>query len=366
MKADTTLNIHGIKTIAERCYDLFNSTAIKREALSNISDYVISNIGEYFGPDSLAEPDEVTVNFVELLDQVVFEIKENGPGEGNIRDYILEDLYFRLGIYLDLFKSMDLYKKNFIHRKIAYEDTIIIRKYRLSEYIPDLLREFNGQPALQRQIVWALLPFRTDDLLSFYYQIIKEENSFDVKVLAFLGLKMFNGRFSRWSSFRNQDPEMGKFIDFIENFNMESPENSGLPSNPCSFLFVLSYIENGLQDSPVLFSNNWAMDILILTLKHDFSGFFVNVFLMISNILIFLDTGMLKNFLRDEAYLEKFISILDCLPGEYFNRILKKLSSLGDDFIESGIRLISSKKIGVNQQESNTKRYLSWVTNRII
>ena len=75
--------------------------------------------------------------------------------------------------YIDVYNEKEIYKQNLCNRVISKDDTMIIRHYKMSEYIPELLVEFYEQPELQYFILRVLLVFQADELRHFYNQIMK-------------------------------------------------------------------------------------------------------------------------------------------------------------------------------------------------
>ena len=177
MKTDVRITPEEMKKFAEQCYSLLNSSSSRRDTLKKISEMASSDFGEYFGPDILSCPDEISVHFIEILDQIVFETQENLISPNSINDYINDDLYNRLNIYLDVIKDITLYKNSISNRRLTYDDTVIIRHFSLKEMVPELIEEFYEQPTIQKDILRTLLVFNNEELLNFYYQIVKKLHS---------------------------------------------------------------------------------------------------------------------------------------------------------------------------------------------
>ena len=96
-----------LKAIVNDCYDIINLEPSKFEALNKISDKALIEFGDYFGPYILKSPDKISMNFIELMDQIIFEIKENNQHDDNIKETIIEDLYLRVKINLEIIKGTD-------------------------------------------------------------------------------------------------------------------------------------------------------------------------------------------------------------------------------------------------------------------
>jgi len=365
MESDLKFNKKALTRIANRCYDLLSMAPSKKEALSRIALTASTEFGEYFGPIILENPDEISVNLIELLDQIVFEIEENDSGENNIREYIIDDLYLRINIYLEIIKDRDLYKKSLSSRLLTYDDTIIIKKYKMHEYIPDLLREFHDQANLQKAILKTLLTFDAEDLLNFYYQIIQGVYCLDIKSLALIGLKGFNGRFSNWHKLRNGDDDLNRLISYTKSFNILNIEKNELPVDHNTLFFVINYIEQYIGEFAEESAYNWILSVFKVFSQIEIdNSLFTSIYTSISNIMISFDIDYLKKFSKSEENLISFIHFIDRFPRSIFDRITVKLDVLDREFTSPVNSLISSEKIILDEVNSNILSYLLWNSPR--
>lgn len=188
MKSGLLLRADWIGEFADSCLSAIGSASSKIEVLNLVAGLVSPRIDEY-RRHVLENPDEISLNLVDLLDQIVFELAENIPADATVQEYIIDDLYARMSVYLDILAGRETYASNLNKRYITREDTLVIRQCRMKEFVPLLMSEYYEQPALQRPLLHALLSFDGDDLLNFYYDIAKEADSADIRALSLVGLK---------------------------------------------------------------------------------------------------------------------------------------------------------------------------------
>ncbi len=367
MDNGSTFDREAIKNIAEVCYGHMSTSSNRRDALDSIALTARREFGGYFGSLNLEDPDEISVNFIELLDQIVFEIDENDTGEERIREYIIDDLYQRITIYLEILKDQELYHTGLINRLLTHEDTIIIRHYKMRQYIPELLREFHEQPNLQKPILKCLLAFDAEDLLNFYYQVAQGHYCTELKALALIGLKGFSGKFSNWQKLKATDDNTAALISFVESFDTGAVAKNPLPFNLNTLYFTINFIELNLDRFSEENNLQWIFKIFKCFLEIDVNNtFFTSIYTSISNILLGLDISSILRHLSHEKDLITFIYFADLLPRTIFNRITVKLDTIRNDFLEKIQDIIDSEKIVLDEVNSNITSYLLWNSSREI
>ena len=367
MRNRNKINNRRLKEIVNDCYDIINSTIIKNDALNNITDTVLSEFGEYFGPYILKNPNKISMNFIELLDQLLFEIKENISDNDDIRETIMDDLYLRIKINLEIIKNKSIYKKNLYNRMFSYDDTIIISHYQMAEYIPDLMTEYYEQPVLQKPILKALLAFDVEELINFYYQIVKDLCSLDIKCLALVGLKLLSSNFLNWSYLSIKDSQLKKLVEYVESIDLDNIEKINLPYDIYSSFFIINLIEQKFEDFFDESIIEWMFTIKKHILSFDLeNSFYINILSSISNIISFMNINCLENYITNKDNLKIFLNIIDILPNTLFNRISTKLDNLGMDFINSSNELVESNIVKLDEVNSNLSDYLFWMTPKII
>ena len=171
------------------------------------------------------------MSFIGLLDQIVFEMTENLPADAAVREYVIDDLFARLNIYLDVYSGRETYACNLNKRLLTHEDTIIIRQCRLKEYVPLLISEFSEQPLLQKSIIRCLVSFDSDELLEFYYTIACEPGASDVKSMALVGLKKFGSVFRRWDLAGPGEEAYGRLVAYAKAFDGVALEKNRIPDD---------------------------------------------------------------------------------------------------------------------------------------
>jgi hypothetical protein len=350
-----------IQEFALACLDRIGPAPSKIEALRAIADYAAPHIEEY-RLYALQSPDDISLNFIELLDQVIFELSENMPADVTVREYLTDDLFTRLSVYLDIFRGRDSYTCNLNRRLLTHEDAIVIRQCQMAEHIPLLMSEYYEQPVLQRSILHALLSFDSDELLNFYYNIAKEGNSIEVKALSLVGLKKFGSKFRHWRNLASEDDgEFGQMIAYAQSFDCDTVEINDIPANLSSLLFVVQYIETNrdLLNNPR--GLKWVLCVLRSLLGVGYyNSYLADIYLSICTFIIFAGIDSLKQALSCDEDVKALVQVVDFLPREYFDRVVPKLAILGDEFIKRVNAMLAAGKIKLDDRESNVICYLLW------
>ncbi len=367
MNNKNKFSLGDLRSFAVRCYDSIENTESKQDALKQISGTASSVFGDYFGVNILQTIDEISVRFVELLDQIIFEIEENNNVEARIRDYISNDLYDRVIIYLEAYRDIELYRKNLQGRLITEEDLVVISHYRLSDYVPLLMKEYYEQPALQKTILKKLVQFESDDLLNFFYTVAKEKNCIEVIVLALIGLKKNENRFSNWHQLKSEDEDFNNLVDYIKSFNMTSLSDNYLPGGMYTLIAVFFILELNVDTISSQEEISWMIEVLstLFNIQLDDTNIYT-LQLCVSNILIYFDLERLKNILVSDDILKSFIYLIEFLPQELFSRITFKLSLLGEDFLLNMKKILDSDKVKLSKSDSNMMTFLMWETQTVL
>lgn len=358
-----SLSNKDVKGIAEKCFTLIQQAPSKVNALQSISDYVVATLGSYIPPDILAEPDEISLHFIELLDQVLFEITENSHKNTNIHDYIINDLYNRALSLIEVFHDIELYKKNLLKRNLQYEDTIIIKNLRINEFIDKLIIAFDENPDLQKYILIALNSLdisQSDRVLGFYYRVYKESSSEDIHIQSLIGLKKIENLFKNWKGLKQKTPELVPVIDFAYSFSWFKTEKPSFPSDLNVLYFIFHYIESNCHN----ISGQSNINRLINTLKYlayiheSDNKLAIDIYRAVTNIILNTNNNDLQLILENANVLTNFISILDNIPLDYFNRIKTKISMIIDNYTSHIKSLFSSGTFAIAPEHSNIMNYL--------
>ncbi|MCP4137570.1 MAG: hypothetical protein GY754_41770 [bacterium] len=366
IKSEARIDKNQLYEVANNCYGLITSSSSKEDALCKIAETAGAVFGEYFAPNILIKPDEASINFIELMDQVVFEMAKSGSDDDSVREYIIDDLHARINLYLEAFLDREVYKKNFSHRILSYDDTIIIKQFKLGEYVPDLVSEFSEQTNLKKAILKTLLTFNEDELLNFYYQVAKEEHCLEIKSLAFTGLKKFNSKFTNWHLLKTDD-ELSNLVQYVEAFDIKNIEQNKIPGDLYSLLFAINCLELNISNMMHENTTDWICDVFETALEINIdNSLFTSIFTSISNILIYLDIECIQLLLENERHLKAFVLLLDSLPREYFSRVILTLDKLGEDFIFTVDELLSANILGLDEVNSNVVNYLFWKSQKTL
>lgn len=345
---------------ANACREKIESFQSKLEALQSISRYVSKRLDDYQF-SAAGHPDEISVSFIRLLDQIVFEMTENLPADAAVREYVVEDLYARLAIFLDIYSGRETYACGLKKRLLAHEDTVIIRQCRLKEYVPLLISEFDEQPLLQRSIIRCLISFESDDLLEFYYTIACESGSPDIKSMALVGLKKFGQAFRRWDLGGANDETYGRLAAYVKGFDGVDLEKNPVPEDLNSIMFVMQYIESCFDAAYNERTLGWIMNILgTIPVIGYYNSFLNDLYELLCAIIMNAGRDNLLAVLRDDTMTRSLIAAVDFLPREYFDRIIPLLSLIEDELVSRVDALMASVKIKLDERESNILGFMLW------
>lgn len=345
---------------ANSCREKIKTASSKLEALQLIADAASNRLEEY-QCSVAANPDEISVNFIRLLDQIVFELTENLPADASVREYVIEDLYSRLNIYIDVFSGRETYACNLNKRLLAHEDTIIIRQCGLEEYLPLLLSEYTEQPLLQKSIIRCLLSFTSGDLLNFYYKVASEPGAQDMKSMALIGLKKFGPVLRHWNLAGTDDRAYGKLVAYAKEFDGIELQKNMVPDDLHTLMFVIQYIELNFKAVVNERSLGWIMAVVgtIPGIGY-FNSFLNDVYDSLCAIMLYAGIENLNLVLRDDDLAKALFVAVDFLPREYFDRISPMLSVMGDELIHRVSSLLASGKIRPDERESNILGFVLW------
>lgn len=338
---------------------ILNSSFSRSEVLKKAAELAVSDFGDYITPGSLNLTDEIHIIFLELLDQIVYEFRENNEYDTNIKDYIIEDLYSRLTLILESLSSKDLYVKNLKNRPLFHDDLVIIKKMNLYEAVPALSAVIEDITPLQLPVLKTLLYF-TDFLnLDYFYNSFRNSSSGFIKAASALGLKYCASRGLNWSTVKENCNGLAGFINYAENFNMTSLNENPFPANREGFIFALLHVEKIINRVDKHKDINWILDILCSSRNYTFEKSCLSeVNTSTGNILLGLDMELLRSALKDEKRLISMACLIDRLPNSIFNRITGRLDELGIEFIFNLNSVIEKKKIPPCDCSSNILSYL--------
>lgn len=356
---DKTIHTQRLTEITAQLYPPFKNAPSKLDALTVIYSGITEELGHYINMYRLSELNDIIYGFLELTDQIIFEIDEGfKSAENSVEEYIIDDLYQRTETYLDLFNDIELYKKNLRKRLLNQDDPIIIRYYVLDEFIPLLISEFFEQPDLRKEILKSLQFFNDDTLINFFYDIAKNDYDVELRILALIGLKKFKYRFNNWHLLKTGDDDFNALIEHVRKSKTDTASHK--TKNNSIFLYTLWTIELStmkeltLHEYPLLFRS-----LFDISCAAPDNGFVQQEFnYALGRILKGINIHDLRILLRDKSHLKAFLQFLNITPVEFFDRVMMILDLLGDDFFESFDQLIVSGEFSIKEARSSLLSYL--------
>lgn len=361
-------NSFPITGIIELYYDILKSTTSRSEALKNIAQQATEDFGEFITPGSLNLIDEIEINFVEILDQIIYEFRENTDYEANIKDYIIDDLYSRLYLYLESFNSINQYIKNIKNRPLFYDDVIIIKNIKIFKLIPLLIEEYDELTLLQKPIIKALLHLAEETPPDFFARACKDSTHRFIKSAAILGHRYTETPIPDLSGCEGQSSNEINFTNctlpsYADKFDLSSIWKNREPENKEEITFALIHIEKNIKNLIDYQSINWILDIINLIPGMSFENSWLReINTSVSNILINIDVTRIKEFLNNEEKLIRAINFIDLFPKIIFNRLTGRLDKLGLEFHYRLNSILEKNDFKAKDLNSNMLNYLSWNT----
>lgn len=350
-----------LKRAVENYSQILTSINSRSNALKTIADRATADFGDFITPGNFNISDEIFINLIELIDQIIYEFRENNDGHSNIRDYIIDDLYSKFSLTIESLCDIEKYLSNIKNRSLFPDDLIIIRDRNLSGMIPLLVSEANGITNLQKEIIKTLLYFQDESLLEFYYNSFKNTTSGFIKSAALLGLKYQSDKKFNWNTLAETDNEFPDLVDFAEKFHLQKVFLNPLPSTKEELTFTILHIEKNILTMNDPASINWIITMLISIPSFNFENSWLNeINCSISNIMLNTNLDILKEILLNECTLIKTMEFIDLLPGNIFNRLTGRFDDLGIEFLFNLNSAVERKKISTNSNNSNILNYLCW------
>ena len=342
-------------------FQILASIPSKSDALKSIADRATSDFGDYITPGNLNITDEILINLIELIDQIIYEFRENNDYNSNIRDYIIDDLYSKLSLTLEALVDPAKYLSNLKNRTIYPDDLIIIKNKQLSEMVPLLISESEGITNLQKDIIKSLIYFQDEPCLEFYYNSFKNSTSGFIKSAALLGLKYNNDKGLNWNAVEEISNGLKDLIIYAKNFDIHRTDINLLPSTKEELTFTILHVEKNIKKMNDTGSINWIISMLISIPAFNFeNSWLYEINTSISNILLNIDLTILKDILKNESALIKTMKFIDLLPGNIFNRLTGRFDNLGMEFLFNLNSAIEKKKVIISSSNSNILNYLCW------
>lgn len=342
-------------------FQILASIPSKSNALKLIADKATADFGDYITPGNLNITDEILINLIELIDQIIYEFRDNNDYNSNIRDYIIDDLYTKLSLTLEALIDPEKYLSNIKNRSLFPDDLIIIKNKQLSGLIPLLITESEGITNLQKDIIKSLIYFHDETCREFYYNSFKNTTSGFIKSAALLGLKYNSEKSLNWDAIEEISNGLKDLTIYAKNFNIDGITKNPFPSTKEELTFVILHIEKNIKMMNDIDSINWIISMLISIPSFNFeNSWLYEINTSISNILLNIDLTILKDILRNESALIKTMKFIDLLPGNIFNRLTGRFDDLGMEFLFNLNSAIEKKKVIISSSNSNILNYLCW------
>lgn len=359
MKSGLELLSDVVEDFARSCRRTAGSSSSCIETLERIAALAAPRIDDLFLA-ALREPDEITVQFLDLIDQIVFECSEQSHAQPSVKEYIAEHLSNRLFIYLDAICNPETYALNCKKRDLTPDDAVIIRARRMEECISLLMQEFHEQPQMQSHILRALLAFDADGLLNLYYEAARSQ-SIVVASLALIGLKKCGPRFRFWKNLQRQGGDYGSLYDYARSFDCAAVGRNPLPVDPPSLLFVLQFLDHGAALMSDADTFTWAMNAMRAAMHIGESvPYYPEVEALVPRIIVYAPLEIIRGVLRSKEDTVLFTRLIDSLPRECFHQISIRLSILGGDFVRRMNALVEDGTLMLDPANSNMMNFLIW------
>lgn len=355
------VNSNNIETSLKEYFSIITTTTSRSEALKSIAGMGIKQFGEFITPGSLNLSDEVQINFVEILDQIIFELSGNSDTGSEIKDYITDDLFSRFSLILEALADCDKYKANLKNRPLYCEDLIVIRRKNLSEFVPLLIAESEDITSLEKNIIKTLLYFTDKVHLDFFYNLFRNTASGYCKAASLLGLKYSCKAGLNWNSLREISNGLKELVEYAENFNIEEIYCNRLPENMEEMTFILLHLEKNVKQYKNISEINWILTVFsIVPLLNFENSWLTEINISLSNIILETDINLMREILKNESALIRATNFIDYLPRNVFNRLTGRLDDMGMEFIYNLNLVIEKKKKSMDAYNSNILTYISW------
>ncbi len=345
--------------LASEIRDIIASSDDRNQALARVSSVSVEAFGREISPTVLEKPDRLSISFLELLDQIVFEINENQSDSETIKDYIAENLFKRVTIFSEAMTEISAYSRSLQSRPLSVDDTLIISHFRMNEFVPELINEFAENPALQKHILRALLRFNPDETVSFMSEIASGPYCPEARATALASLKKSSAGTEILASLE----ENGKssLLRYASLFNAANIPGNIKPYTPetCAFASYLIEADSTLiNDIPSLIWFCGIFESFPDAPGNSENPKYSGIFRALTHVLVELPRTLLKDAVKSDIALTALTSFIDSLPRSVFSRIAVALDPLGSSFQNPVGALVESGKIVLDGPSSNTLSYL--------
>ena len=356
MEPDDDMNICRL---AADFLEITSRSSSKEEALRGVADHASEAFSISTGIFPSEDFDRVSFHFMDLIDRVVFEIKENYPSSPAVRDSIFDNLFDRLILFCEALYDINIYRTNLLSRKLYFEDTVIISCFSLSEFNSYLTGSFEEHPDLQKSIVKTLLRTGTSNETQFFYNTASGSFCYELRILGLMGLKLKSENNIQWNCIKAENPLFKQAVEHIRtldtNLLFDEPHE-----NIFITLFALYYAEVTCS----LFSTEKKLLKLLSYLKHSINSdrnnsSYADIPSTVSDIILFLTDSQFEMIIENTPLMKLLIEILDNLPQDNSVYISRRLGRFRTGIASSINGLFQSGSLNFSDTASNAIRYIS-------
>ncbi len=346
--AQNTISRTRLRELSLASLDILRDTPARLEALVAVGRLIEREFGERLDITAYDGLGDLDVAFVEVLDQILFELNADTGASGGIDEYIVDDLYTRAQAFFLIERGPEHYRKNLHERAITLDDPIIIRHHRLAEFVPRLTAEFAEYPNLRCAILKTLLTFDDDLLLPFYYDIVMGDGDTALKIMALIGLHQCRSRFGNWRTIaRTADDELNALVAYVQAFDPSQPADGGALERPYPLVFTLMFLEQQcITGSDALdFERLFATLCATVRSRAAVQQLYPHLHETIASIFMHIAPDTLSALLDDKRTLLTFLKVVDLFPLEGFEKILVVINRLGPRFLKTAERTIAAGEV---------------------
>jgi len=350
-------NMYLISTCIER----FNEAASRVGALEVVVDML--QVFKEHSNGNRGASGRILRHFIELADQVRFELEELGAySNDSVEDYIIDNLYKRAEAYIDIFQGDDVYCRNITARLLTVEDLGIIREKQMSILVPYCISEFYEQPSFRFEILACLIAFDNDELVRFFYEVVKNEIEPDLKIVALLGLCRGGKKFSNWKNLLGVgDDEFDILVRHAAGMKDEKMLLRSMnPDNRYILFFTLLYIDHVLDPELYYVFRSEIFDVLTAAsgIQGDSGQLQLRMLHSVKSILGKMPAVSLKKIIQQDDDILILLRILENLPIEIFDKVLRSLHIPREDLARSVEKLVDRNSFSLDDHNSNMLAYL--------
>jgi hypothetical protein len=265
----------------------------------------------------------IDLDFLQLLDQIVFETSQRDEPDDPIRHYVYRDLFNRLYHYALYYTDREKYAELLKMDQILVDDASIIHELRLWDFTENLINtvEGDGNPLLMKVLLYSPVH---EETLPFFHNITQGNYYPDLKVIACAGIVLAG---SSIHCEKSQDPMFCELIDYANSFSLTSLEKNNLPSNSYESLFAILILEHErrqLRDERVL---RWFLKSAEAynRINANSDELFHSA---IEKTVLSIAPSWLDTFLGSRPLCEDFMKVLDFLPARTFETLQRNLREL--------------------------------------